>query len=153
MHGQAEAQHIPAKPAAIEPIHRQTFEATVSYFMVILTVSWVLAPIREFCVRAGADPVFANLSQAGATLLVLIHAAGWVVRTFGVPPRLSLRLAMGFGAVVIFAACEALSALLLFGLNPIDLTSELIGPQGLVIALTMSVAAILPSLRSRVSEV
>jgi hypothetical protein len=60
---------------------------------------------------------------------------------------------MGFGAVVIFAACEALSALLLFGLNPIDLTSELIGPQGLVIALTMSVAAILPSLRSRVSEV
>lgn len=152
MSRQAEASGVRPKPVAVEPVGRRAFEAAITYALVILAVSWVLGPIREFFVRAGADPVLANLSQAVTTLLVLTHAAGWIVRTFGVPGGLGLRLALGLGAVAVFLAGYALSALLLFGLSPPDLAAELRGPQGAVVALMMTVAAILPAVRNRSIE-
>jgi hypothetical protein len=149
MYRHAKAPNVPPRPAAVEPVGRNALGACASYAMVILTVSWVLGPIGEFVVRLGADPVLASFFQSGAALLLLAHAAGWIVRTFGVSPRPGLRLAIGLGAVVIFVACDVLSALLLFGLSPLDLTTGMTGPQGVVIAVMLTVTAILPALRSR----
>ena len=99
---------------------------------------------------AVSSPVFSP--PPVATLLILTQAAGWVVRTFGVPWRLGLRLSVGLGAVALFGACDALSALLLFGLSPLDLIAELTGLQGLVIGLMLVAAAFLPAVRGRPNE-
>ena len=152
MHGSARDQGVPPGPAAVEPLALRTFEAAVGYGLVILAASWVLGSVRKFLVLFGVDPLMASLSQAVATLLILTQAAGWVVRTFGVPWRLGLRLSVGLGAVALFGACDALSALLLFGLSPLDLIAELTGLQGLVIGLMLVAAAVLPAVRGRPNE-
>ena len=148
----AKALDFAPPPAAVEPVRRRTIEAATSYALVILAVSWVLTPVREFFVTAGADPVLDHLSQAVATLLVLTFAAGWAVRAFSVPVGLGRRLAVGLGAVVIFAVCDATSSLLLFGASPLDLTAQLRGPQGRVVILMLALAAALPALRGRSNE-
>jgi hypothetical protein len=139
-------------PVAGESVRRRAAEAAAGYALVILAVSWVLKPIREFFVTAGADPVLANLSQAVATLLILTFAAGWVVRAFGVPARLDLRLALGLGGVALFAAGDALTSLLLFGQSPFELVAEFKGPKGLVLTLMLAIAAALPAVRGRSNE-
>lgn len=152
MRPEANAPKSPAQPANVEPVRRRMFEAAGSYAVVMLAMSWVLEPVREFFVHAGADPVLANLSQAVAILLILTFVAGWIVRTFGVPRRLDLRLAVGLGAVVIFVAGDSVTSLLLFGESTGDLTAALRGPQGLVTTLMLAVAAALPAVRGRSNE-
>lgn len=152
MQGSARDQGVPPRPAAVESVALRTLEAAAGYGLVILATSWLLGSIRKFLVLFGVDPLMASLSEAVTTLLVLTQAAGWAVRTFEVPWRLGLRLSVGLGAVVIFMACDALSALLLFGLSPLDLTAELTGLEGRVIGLMLVAAAFLPAVRGRPNE-
>jgi hypothetical protein len=136
-------------PPKVESVYGRTAEAAFCYSMVILTVSWVLGPIREFFARAGADPLLPTVAQAVATLLLLTYAAGWVVQTFTVPARLGFRLAVGLGAVGVFVASDVFALRLLFGVGPLDLIAGLANPQGVVIGLTLLVSVVLPMLRGR----
>ncbi|MGZ6037576.1 MAG: hypothetical protein ACXWKR_02835 [Phenylobacterium sp.] len=124
-------------------------QAAVCYFMVTITMGWILGPVRDFWVRAGADPLFAILCQAVATLLVLVWAAGWVVSAFGVPDRIRARLAVGFGAMAALLVCDVLVGFLMFGLTPLDFAINFISATGAVVAVSFLFAAVMPALRSR----
>lgn len=134
---------------AIRPRRYQALQAGICYFMATLTLGWFFGPIRDFWVRAGADPLLAILCQAVATLLVLVWAAGWVVEAFHVPERLAQRVAVGFGAIGLLIACDFLTGYLMFGMTPLDLAGRFLGPEGEVIGLSLLAAALFPLVRGR----
>jgi hypothetical protein len=127
----------------------QILEAMFSYFMVALMIGWLLAPIRNFFIGAGADPLLAVLSEATATLLILIWAAGWVVQAFGVPPQIVARLAVGGGAMVLLLAGDLFMGYLSLGLPPWDLARRFANSAGMVVGMSLALGALLPVLRMR----
>ncbi len=138
--------------AEIRPRRYQALQAAVCYFMATLTLGWFFGPIRDYAVRAGADPMLAILSQAVATLLILVWAAGWVVEAFDVSSRLTQRIAVGFGAIGLLVACDLLTGYLMFGLAPAELAAHFLTPEGEVVGLSLLLAALLPIVRSRRGE-
>ena len=133
----------------MRPRRHQALQAGACYFMATLTLGWIFGPVRDYWVRAGADPMLAILSQAVVTLLILVWAAGWVVETFDVPVRLSQRAAVGFGAIGLLIACDFLTGYLMFGMTPWELASHFLGPEGGVVGICLLIAALLPIARGR----
>ncbi|MBS0363302.1 MAG: hypothetical protein JSR98_18150 [Proteobacteria bacterium] len=130
----------------------QALQAAACYFMATLTLGWFFGPIRDFWIRAGADPLLAILSQAVATLLVLVWTAGWVVEAFDVPGRLAQRVAVGFGAIGLLVACDFLVGYLMFDMTPGELVAHFLTPEGAVVAVSLLLAALLPIVRGRRPE-
>lgn len=138
--------------AEIRPRRYQAVQAAACYFMANLTLGWLFGPIRDFWVRAGAEPLLAILCQATATLLVLVWTAGWVVDIFDVPSRLGQRIAVGFGAIGLLIACDFLTGYLMFDMTPPEIAAHFLTPEGEVVGLSLLLAALLPVVRSRRSE-
>ena len=136
----------------IRPRRHQALQAGACYFMTTLTLGWFFGPIRDYWVRAGADPLLAILSQAVATLLVLVWTAGWVVEAFDVPSRLAQRAAVGFGAIGLLLGCDFLTGYLMFDMTPGELARHFVTPEGEVVGLSLLLAALLPIVRGRRSE-
>jgi len=124
-------------------------QAAACYFMVTLTLGWLLGPVRDFWVRAGADPLFAILCQAVATLLALVWASGWVVSAFDVPDRTGARLTVGFAAIGALFTCDVVAGYLMFGMTPLDFAVHFLSPAGVTVGGSFLFAAILPALRNR----
>ena len=139
----------PNSRALIDSVPCRVLGAALAYFMVMLVLTWLIAPVREFNVRAGADPLLAILAQATLTLLVLTFAAGWVVDAFAVPDAWQLRLALGFGAVGCQLASDPLTEWLLSGVAPLQFAAHLMSRDNVVPALMWLFAALLPALRGR----
>ncbi len=129
--------------------HRRVLEAGLCYFMTIVTLGWLIGPVRDYFVRAGGDALLGILSQTVVTLLVLIWAAGWVIEAFGVPARASAGLAVGAGAVGLALASDLLAGFLLYGLTPLQVVGEFTQPEGVVVAISLALAAMLPLFRAR----
>lgn len=136
----------------IRPRRYQALQAGACYFMATLTLGWLLGPIRDYAVRAGADPLLAILCQAVTTLLILVWAAGWVVEAFDVPDRFGQRAAVGFGAVGLLIVCDFVSGYLMFDMTPLELAAHFLGPEGEVVGLSLLLAALLPLFRSHRAE-
>lgn len=136
----------------IRPRRYQALQAAACYFMATLTLGGFFGPIRDFWIRAGADPLLAILCQAVATLLALVWTAGWVVETFDVPDRLAQRAVVGFGAMGLVIACDFLTGYLMFRMTPWDLAAHFLGLEGGVVGLSLLLAALLPIVRSRRAE-
>ncbi|HZZ30610.1 MAG TPA: hypothetical protein VFE10_01345 [Phenylobacterium sp.] len=127
----------------------QILEAMFSYFVVALMTGWLLAPIRNFFIGAGADPLLAVLSEATATLLILIWAAGWAVQAFGVPPQIAPRLTVGVGAMTLLLTGDLFMGFLTLGLPPLALARRFANSAGMVVGLSLALGALLPVLRVR----
>jgi hypothetical protein len=140
---------MPAHIRRFDSIARRVAEAAISYFMVMFTISLVVAPLRDFAIASGADPLMALLTQAVVTLLALTFAAGWVVELFDVPRALGSRLAVGFGAVVGVLLFETLAAWLTYEVPPWTYLARLVSRDNLVPNGMWIVAGVLPVLRGR----
>lgn len=138
--------------ADIRPRRHQALQAAACYFMATLTLGWLFGPIRDYAVRAGADPLLAILCQAVATLLALVWTAGWVVEAFDVPDRLAQRAAVGFGGIGLLIGCDFLSGYLMFGMTPGDLAVHFLGAEGEVVGFSLLLAALLPLFRNHRPE-
>ena len=124
-------------------------QAGSCYFLAMLTLGWICQPVRDYWVRAGADPMLAILSQVVVSLLVLVWVAGWVVEAFDVPDAPIRRASVGFGAIGFFVAYGVLAGYLLSGITPWALAVQLLSAEGLVIAVSLLIAAALPMVRGR----
>ncbi|MBS0333271.1 MAG: hypothetical protein JSS35_10925 [Proteobacteria bacterium] len=136
----------------MRPRRFRALQAGACYFMVTLTLAWFFGPIRDFWVRSGADPLFAVLCQAVATLLALVWAAGWVVQAFDVPRRLGDHAIVGFGAMGLLIVCDLFAGWLMYGLPPWVLVAHFLGAEGVVIGLSLLIAALLPLFRGYASR-
>jgi|GEM_PF-3867723 len=130
-------------------LRRRILWAMLCYFASALAMGWLLAPIRDYFIRAGYEPLMAVFWQAIATLLLLIWMAGWVVQTFDVPLRAGPRLAVGAGAMVLLLACDLLVGYLALGLSPWAIASHFANPEGGVVGVGLFIGALLPLLRGR----
>ena len=139
----------PRMESSARGLRRSVLEALLTYFMVALTVAWLLGPIREFAIRAGCELLPAILIQAAVTLLILTSSAGWVVEAFDVPPRLGARLAVGGGAVVLLMLGDLMVGRLEYGLSLLALIRDLASPSGGVVVASLVLAALLPVMRGR----
>ncbi len=144
--GAADAE---ATKDASSRIRWSLLDALFAYFVVALAMIALVQPIGAFFVRAGADPVMAALSEATATLLVLLSAAGWIVQGFNVPSRTGARLVIGVGAMALLLASGVALALLIPGIPPWALARRFANPEGVVIAASLVLGALLPAIRVR----
>ena len=66
-----------------------------------------------------------------------------------VPARASAGLAVGAGAVGLALASDLLAGFLLYGLTPLQVVGEFTQPEGVVVAISLALAAMLPLFRAR----
>jgi hypothetical protein len=135
---------IPSTPRFIA----DALAAACAYFGVVLTVVSLLAPVREFFVRTGTDPLLAGMAEAPVIALAMTYGAGWSARIFNVPATLRARLIVGGVGMGLLCAFGGV-ALLLGGASPSDIWSELASGPGIVAVLTVCLGVILPLARGR----
>jgi len=140
------SQPIPSRSPA--PIGRLA-AASLIYAAPVLASAWILAGVRNFFLVAGADPLLAALGEAPAVALVMVYAAGWSVRSFGIAPALGQRLTMGLLA----AGLMATVAILLRGVETDwrwgALGAPLATGPGGVFVFSLLLAIVAPALRER----
>jgi len=78
----------------------------VLYFALVFGAGFVLGSIRILWVVPHLGTRMAELMETPIMFVVIIVAAGWVVRRFGLPSTTSIRLAMGCVALGLMLVAE-----------------------------------------------
>lgn len=91
-------------------------KAGVVYFLVVFGAGFVLGPIRILWVVPQLGMRTAELLEMPIMLIVIVLAARWVVRRFGLPLAVSTRLGMGFVALALLLVAELTLVLWLRGM-------------------------------------
>ena len=86
------------------------FKAAAAYFALVLGTGFVLGTIRVPFLVPRLGERYAELLEMPIMFVVVVMAARYVVRRFRLPPRLSVRLLVGFTALLISVVAELLLA-------------------------------------------
>ena len=84
----------------------QTVEAGVLYFALVFGAGFVLGTVRTLWVVPRVGTRKAELIEAPIMLVVTIVAARWIIVCLGVPFTPSVRLGMGFIALLLLLVAE-----------------------------------------------
>jgi hypothetical protein len=76
------------------------------YFALVFGAGFLLGPIRILWLEPRVGTRWAELTEAPIMLVVMLLAARWTVRRFGVPRTPSDRLGMGFVALTLMLGAE-----------------------------------------------
>lgn len=112
----------------------QIIKAALAYFVTVFGLGFMLGTVRVLVIIPRIGEAAAVLLELPVMLAASWVAAGWCVRRFAVPARLSTRLAMGFLAFALVMAAELALAVLLFGQSParyLDTYRHFAGAMGL----------------------
>lgn len=126
--------------------------AGLVYGAPVLAAAWLLADVRNFFLIAGADPLLTALGAAPALALVMVYAAGWAVRLFGVAPALGQRLAMGALAAGLLALATIIGQGLPSAWHWAEVGAQLATGPGLVFMFSLALVIVLPTVRARVVD-
>jgi len=114
------------------------------YFVLVFAVGFILGPIRIFWIAPRVGASTAQLLEAPVMLVVSVFVARWIIRGFGVPPKLSPRLGMGCIALVLMLVAEFILVLWFRGVSIHQYLAERDPFAGTVYYLTLGVFAVLP---------
>jgi hypothetical protein len=89
--------------------------AALAYFLTVFGLGFALGAMRVLFVIPRIGETAAVLLELPVMLAASWVAAGWCVRRFAVPPRISARLAMGLLAFALVMVAELGLAISLFG--------------------------------------
>lgn len=84
----------------------RTLKAGVLYFALVFVAGFALGIPRVLWLVPRVGTRAAELMETPIMLVVIIFAAGWVVRRFDLPPALAARLGPGVVALVLMLAAE-----------------------------------------------
>ena len=94
----------------IQPTPMASFKAAVAYFALVLGAGFVLGTIRLPFLVPRLGERYAELLEMPIMFVVIVLAARYVVRRYILPPSPSVRLLVGFAALVMSALAELLMA-------------------------------------------
>jgi hypothetical protein len=124
-------------------------KAGVLYFGLVFAAGFVLGTIRTLWVVPHVGMRMAELLEAPIMLVVTISAARWTVLRLSVPRASSVRLAMGFIALVLMLVAEFGFVLWIRGLSIRDYLATRDPVSGMVYYLMLLVFAAMPLLVGR----
>jgi hypothetical protein len=124
-------------------------KAGVLYFGLVFAAGFVLGTIRTLWVVPHVGMRMAELLEAPIMLVVTISAARWTVLRLSVPRASSVRLAMGFIALVLMLVAEFGFVLWIRGLSIRDYLATRDPVSGTVYYLMLLVFAAMPLLVGR----
>jgi hypothetical protein len=84
----------------------RTLKAGALYFVLVFGAGFVLGIPRVLWIAPRLGARAAELMESPVMLLVIIFAAGWVVRRFSLPPTVAARLGAGAIALALLLATE-----------------------------------------------
>ena len=87
-----------------------SFKAAVAYFALVLGTGFVLGTVRVPFLVPRLGERYAELLEMPIMFVVIVLAARYVVRRFGLPPSPSVRLLVGFAALAMSVLAELLLA-------------------------------------------
>ncbi|MCG2720723.1 MAG: hypothetical protein L6290_01745, partial [Thermodesulfovibrionales bacterium] len=95
----------------------QILKSGALYFALVFTAGFVLGAIRTLWVGPQVGTRMAELMETPIMLVAIGLAARWVVRRLSVPYRVSIRLGIGFIALVLLLTAEFTLVLRLRGIS------------------------------------
>jgi hypothetical protein len=84
----------------------RTLKGGVVYFALVFGAGFALGIPRVLWLAPRVGTRAAELMESPIMLVVIIFAAGWMVRRFGLPPAAAARLGPGLLALVLMLAAE-----------------------------------------------
>jgi len=114
------------------------------YFVLVFAVGFILGPIRIFWIAPRVGASTAELLEAPVMLVVSVFVARWIIRGFGVPPKLSPRLGMGCIALVLMLVAEFILVLWFRAVSIHQYLAERDPVSGAVYYTTLGVFALMP---------
>jgi hypothetical protein len=84
----------------------QVLKTGALYFALVFGAGFLLGPIRILWLEPRVGTRWAELTEAPIMLVVMLLAARWIGRRFGVPRTPSVRLGMGFVALALMLVAE-----------------------------------------------
>jgi hypothetical protein len=119
------------------------------YFAVVFGAGLMLGPVRIIWVVPRLGARWAELMEMPIMLTVTVLAARWIIRRFAVPPEPSVRLGMGFFALVLMLVAEFALVTRLRGISISEYLATRDPVSGTAYYMTLIVCALMPLLVAR----
>ena len=129
----------------------QVVKAGAIYFVLVFGVGFVLGTIRVLLIRPIVGTRTAELLEMPLMLIVVILAAGWVVRHFDVPPTVASRLSMGGMALSLILALDFTIVLWIRGLSFSQYVEAFDPIAGTAYFVMLGIFAVMPLLEAYVN--
>jgi len=127
----------------------QILKAGAVYFALVFGAGFALGTIRTLWVVPTVGTRTAELMETPIMLVVVVLAAGWIVRRLGVPPVASRRLSVGLVALGLLLIAELTFVLWLQRLTIDEYLASRDPVAGTVYIVMLGVFAIMPLLVAR----
>jgi len=127
----------------------QILKAGAVYFALVFGAGFALGTIRTLWVVPTVGTRTAELMETPIMLVVVVLAAGWIVRRLGVPPVASRRLSVGLVALGLLLVAELTFVLWLQRLTIDEYLASRDPVAGTVYIVMLGVFAIMPLLVAR----
>ncbi|MGE0481054.1 MAG: hypothetical protein AB7Q17_11340 [Phycisphaerae bacterium] len=102
------------------------------YFLALLTIGFVLGPLRELVLRPRVGATAAVLIEAPVMIACIALLAPRIATRMLRPPATAARVAMGAAALALLLAAEVGLSFLLRGQTPAEYVARFATPDGLV---------------------
>ena len=119
------------------------------YFAVVFGTGLMLGPARIIWVVPRLGTRWAELMEMPIMLAVTVLAARWIIRRFAVPPTPSVRLGIGFFALVLMLVAEFALVTRLRGISISEYLATRDSVSGTAYYVTLIVFALMPLLVAR----
>ncbi|MDQ2948009.1 MAG: hypothetical protein M3Y27_19085 [Acidobacteriota bacterium] len=126
-----------------------SFNAAVAYFALVLGTGFVLGTIRVPFLVPRLGERYAELLEMPIMFVVVVLAARYVVRRFRLPPSLSVRLLVGFAALLMSVLAELLLATALQDLSVGQYLASRDPVSGSVYLFVLLLFALMPCILAR----
>ena len=124
----------------------RVLRAGVTYFILVFAAGFALGVVRVGWAVERFGERSAELAEAPLMMLVVVLAARWVVRRFGLPRVVVPRLGTGFLALALLLTCELTVVLALRGLTFEQYLQSRDPLAGTVYLLSLLLFALMPTL-------
>ena len=128
----------------------RSFKSAVLYFALVLGTGFALGSIRVPFLVPRLGERYAELLEMPFMFMAIVLAARYVVRRFDLPASLSLRLSVGFAALLMSVVAELLLASLLQGRSIAQYIASRDPVSGSVYLVMLLLFALMPSILARV---
>lgn len=122
----------------------QILKSGALYFALVFAAGFVLGAIRTIWVVPQVGTRIAELMETPIMLVAIGLAARWVVRRLSVPYRVSIRLGIGFIALVLLLTAEFTLVLRLRGMSISEYFATLDPVSGTVYHIGLGIFAVMP---------
>lgn len=120
--------------------------ATLTYFVTVFGIGFLLGPIRVLWLEPRVGPVIAVACEAPFLLVAMVLAARGVPRWLGVRRDHSSLLLIGLGALALQQIADFAVGLWLRGIGASQQLTQFTTPQGLIYAALLVAFATMPAL-------